>query len=138
MIDLAAQRFHNQYLIHRSFQSPDEVVASLGAVQAQDYAGAKWALALRLTGCSDADLDQVFAEGHLLRTHVMRPTWHFLTPRDIRWIWILTGTACSSGQWRHVPSLREWSAVDGSCHAEICSALAGGKHYRTRKELGQC
>jgi hypothetical protein len=67
------------------------VVAQLGAVQSQDYAGAKWALGQRLKNATDAAMDRAFNEGKILRTHVMRPTWHFVTPADIRWMLQLTG-----------------------------------------------
>jgi hypothetical protein len=66
-------------------------VGWLGAVQAQDYAGAKWALAQRMTDATDSALDQAFADGSILRSHLLRPTWHFATPEDIRWLLQLTG-----------------------------------------------
>jgi hypothetical protein len=62
----------------------------LVASQAQDYAGAKWALGLRMQNAVDAALDQALAEGSILRTHVLRPTWHFATPADIRWLLALS------------------------------------------------
>jgi Winged helix DNA-binding domain len=70
---------------------PVTMVRQFGAVQAQDYGGAKWALALRTTGATDASLDAAFDRGELLRTHVLRPTWHFVAPDDIRWLLALTG-----------------------------------------------
>ena len=64
----------------------------LGAVQAQEYPFAKWALGLRMRdGVADAAIEHAFTEGRILRTHVMRPTWHFVTPSDIRWMLELTG-----------------------------------------------
>jgi Winged helix DNA-binding domain len=59
-------------------------------VQAQDYAAAKWALSLRSQGLTDTDVEQAFTDGKILRTHVLRPTWHFVTPEDIRWLLKLT------------------------------------------------
>lgn len=51
----------------------------------------KWAIALRLAGkAHDADVEQAFNAGKILRTHVMRPTWHFVAPADIRWLLALT------------------------------------------------
>src|SRR6188768_2841166 len=87
---LADARLHNQRLSSSGLTKPADVVAWLGAVQAQDYAGAKWALALRMERATDADIDQAFAAGAILRTHVMRPTWHFVSPADIRWMLALT------------------------------------------------
>ena len=65
---------------------PAAVVAWFGAVQAQDYAGAKWALTLRAPALTDAQLDRALADGTILRTHGPRPTWHFIAPADIRWV----------------------------------------------------
>lgn len=84
------QRLINQRISAGSLRKPGEVVGWLGAVQAQDYAGAKWALGLRMLSASEAEIDQSFADGEILRTHAMRPTWHFVTPADIRWVLALT------------------------------------------------
>src|SRR6187455_950284 len=89
-LDIPHQRLHTQHIAGPPLAQPEEVVRWLGAVQSQDYPGAKWALGLRLQGVNDADIDAAFAEGRILRTHVMRPTWHFVTPDDIRWLLDLT------------------------------------------------
>jgi hypothetical protein len=89
-LDILRQRLHNQLLSQTKFTQPSQVVAWLGAVQSQDYAGAKWAVAQRTKGLTDAEIEQAFADGEILRTHVLRPTWHFVTPVDIRWMLALT------------------------------------------------
>src|SRR5512138_2887281 len=89
-LDILQQRLHNQLLSQTKYTQPSQVVAWLGAVQSQDYAGAKWAVAQRTKGLTDAAIEQAFAKGEILRTHVMRPTWHFVTPQDIRWMLALT------------------------------------------------
>ena len=78
-LDVAYQRLHNQFLLSEKLNTPKEVVAWQGAVQSQDYAGAKWAIGLRTRGLTDLDLDRAFADGSMLRTHILRPTWHFVT-----------------------------------------------------------
>lgn len=90
-LDIALYRLHNQRLLRTDFTQPADVVNWLGAVQSQDYAGGKWALGLRTRGLTDPDVDRAFADGSILRTHVLRPTWHFVTPGDIRWMLALTG-----------------------------------------------
>ncbi len=79
-LDIAHQRLHNQLITQRTFEKPGDVVEWLGAVQAQDYAAAKWAVGLRLQGVTSDDIEQAFAGGAILRTHLMRPTWHFVSP----------------------------------------------------------
>ncbi len=60
-------------------------------MQAQDFGPAKWAVGMRAKRATDAQLDRAYAAGMILRTHVLRPTWHFVLPDDIRWL--LTATA---------------------------------------------
>jgi hypothetical protein len=85
-LDIPRHRLHNQFLSQTKFTEPSQVVESLGAVQSQDYGGGKWALALRMNGATNAALDQAFNAGKVLRTHILRPTWHFVAPQDIRWM----------------------------------------------------
>ena len=84
-------RLRNQKLIGSELRRPRDVVAWLGAVQAQDYAGATWALALRARELTASTIEQAFARGQILRTHLLRPTWHFVAPADLRWMQALTG-----------------------------------------------
>lgn len=86
MIDLIAARLSNELLVGSTLIHPEDVVRRLGAVQAQEYAHARWGLAQRLASATDAAIAQAFDDGRILRTHVLRPTWHFVTPEDIRWI----------------------------------------------------
>jgi hypothetical protein len=61
-LNIPHQRLHNQRIAGTPFEKPEEVVQWLGAVQAQDYAAAKWAVAQRTINSTDADLDQLFAD----------------------------------------------------------------------------
>lgn len=83
-LDIAHQRLYSQHIAGTPFEKPAEVVKWLGAVQSQDYLGAKWAVGQRTQASTDAAMDRAFDEGAILRTHVLRPTWHFVTPDDIR------------------------------------------------------
>lgn len=90
---IAEQRLLNQCIIRPQATKPADVVAWLGAVQAQEYPFAKWALSLRMQDeTPDAEIERALDEGRILRTHVMRPTWHFVTPPDIRWMLELTAS----------------------------------------------
>jgi len=88
--DLQRLRLYNQRLAGKRFNHPEAAVQWLGAVQAQDYAAAKWAVAQRIVDGTDAGMDRALAEGSILRTHILRPTWHFVSPSDIRWMLELT------------------------------------------------
>jgi len=89
-LDIAHQRLHNQLISQRKFEKPEDIVRWLGAVQSQDYAAAKWAVGLRSQDLTSDDIEQAFTDGSILRMHVMRPTWHFVAPADIRWLLALT------------------------------------------------
>ena len=90
-MDIVERRLVNQGISGAVGRTPAEVVAWHGAVQAQEYAPARWGLGLRLPdGVTDLDVARAFDRGEILRTHVMRPTWHFVTPNDIRWMLELT------------------------------------------------
>ena len=89
-LDILQLRLCNTGLSTSPFDSPEAVTAHLGAVQAQDFSAAKWAVGLRMKNATDEIVEKAFNEGKFLRTHVMRPTWHFVLPEDIRWMLQLT------------------------------------------------
>src|SRR5437016_14635129 len=80
----------NQRLTGAGFATPDEIVGWLGAVQSQDYGPAQWAIAQRGGNLTESDLEQAVNAGTIVRTHVLRPTWHFVRPADVRWMLELT------------------------------------------------
>lgn len=88
---IVRRRLYNLRLLGAPLARLGDVIGWLGAVQSQDYGPAKWSVGMRVTGATDAQLDRAYAEGAILRTHVLRPTWHFVLPADIRWL--LTATA---------------------------------------------
>src|SRR5687768_13679989 len=91
LAEIARRRMAGQKLIATSFDDPLGVVDWLAAVQAQDYPGSKWGIALRAEGVTDAMVDEALADGSIVRTHVLRPTWHLVAAADIRWMLELTG-----------------------------------------------
>ena len=85
---------------------------------------------------TDAALDSLVDQGAILRTHVMRPTWHFVLPEDIRWLLELTGPTIRLGLAGRRRQLEIDDGVIGRALAAFVAALAGGRHL-TRPELGQ-
>ena len=84
--DIALQRLANQQIARPTFAHPSEVVAWLGAVQAQDYLGALWAVGLRTPGATEQTIEQALAEKTIVRTWPMRGTIHFVAAADVRWM----------------------------------------------------
>jgi hypothetical protein len=76
---------------------PARVVARHLAMQSQDFAPAKWSIAQRSEGTTDAEIERSFSKGSILRTHVLRPTWHFVARRDLRWLMRLSGPRVQRG-----------------------------------------
>jgi len=133
-LDIAHQRLLNQHIALATFEKPGDEVEWLGAVQAQDYAGAKWALGLRLQGATDDAIEQAFTDGSILRTHVLRPTWHFVTPANIRWMLALTAPRVHAVNAYMYRKLELDSAIFKRSNAALAKALHGGKQL-TRDEL---
>lgn len=132
--DIVHQRLLNQHIAGTPFEKPADVVQWMGAVQAQDYAAAKWALGLRLQSATDAAIDQALANGTILRTHVMRPTWHFVSPADIRWLLALTAPRIKAMNAYYSRRLGLDDATFTRSNAALAKALQGGKQL-TRLEL---
>ena len=132
--DITRLRLHNQRLSTTAFKNPAEAVGWLGAVQSQDYAGAKWALGQRVQNASDASIEQAFNEGAILRTHVMRPTWHFVRPEDIRWMLELTAPRINALCATYYRKLELDAAIFKRSNALLTKNLRGGKQL-TRAEL---
>jgi winged helix DNA-binding protein len=132
--DITRLRLHNQRLSTTTFENPVDVVGWLGAVQSQDYAGAKWALGQRIRNSTDAAIEQAFNEGAILRTHVMRPTWHFVTPEDIRWMLGLTAPRVNALCATYYRKLELDTDTFKRSNALLTKALQGGKQL-TRAEL---
>lgn len=87
--ELVQARLANQSLVARK-QSPLEVLSAFGAMQAQEFRPAKWALGIRTANATEQNIQELFNAGKILRTHMLRPTWHFVLPEDIVWIQALT------------------------------------------------
>ncbi|HKE66429.1 MAG TPA: winged helix DNA-binding domain-containing protein [Micromonosporaceae bacterium] len=132
--DLVTRRMHGHRLWGRPAGSLDEVIRGLGAMQAQEFVPAKWALAQRATGVTVADVDAAFEFGTLLRTHILRPTWHFVHAADLRWM--LRASAprvhrAMAFQYRH-------TGVDDRTVADsrrVFDQVLGDGHHATRREL---
>jgi hypothetical protein len=132
--DIAIRRLHAQRLLGEPFASAVAAVAWLGAVQSQDYTGARWALGQRTRGATEAEVDRLFDAGAFLRTHVMRPTWHFVLPDDVRWLLDLTADRVKARMAGYDRQLEVDQALVTRSHAAIEAALGGGIHL-TRAEL---
>ncbi len=135
-IDVARTRARNLRLEGRKLDTPEEVVAWLGAVQAQDYVPAQWSVAQRARGVTSADVDEAIGKGAVVRTHVLRPTWHFLARGDARTVLGLTGPRVQRANASRYRELDLDTRTLARSERVILRALGDGSHL-TRAELGE-
>jgi len=135
-LDIAARRLHNAGLTGAGFATPEQVVRWFGAVQAQDYGPAKWSLGQRCAGVDDQAVAQAFADGRILRTHILRPTWHFVLPDDIRWIQELTAPRVQTRNTHRYRQLGLDEPTLAKSTTVMIEALRGGRHL-VRRELAE-
>lgn len=133
--ELIERRLTSQLLQDHSFHTPEQIVSWFGAIQSQDYAGAVWAISQRLPTTSNDEIESAFNKGLILRTHVMRPTWHFVAPQDIRWMLALTKDRVIRTMSTYNTSLGLTDALFEKSLSIIQSELTG-HNYLTRNELG--
>jgi hypothetical protein len=133
-MDIARERLRSLGIAPNRWKRPLEVVSRLVASQAQDFAGAKWSLALRTPGASDRDVERAFDAGDILRTHVLRPTWHFVAHEDLGWLLELTAPRVHGANGPYYRKLGLEPATLVRATKALTRALEGGKEL-TRDEL---
>jgi hypothetical protein len=134
--DIAEFRLYQQQIARTNFKAPGQVVSWLGAMQAQDYAGAKWSIGLRLPEATEAGIEQAIAAKTIVRTWPMRGTLHFVAAADARWMLkLLTPRiiAQTAGRYRQL-ELDE--ATFARSKEVFARALQGGQQL-TRDEMQQ-
>jgi hypothetical protein len=135
---IAAERLHNQHITAPGSRQAAELVAWFGAVQAQEIPAAKWALGLRMPdGATATEIDRALDDGRIVRTHVMRPTWHFVAAGDIHWMLQLTAPRVH----RALGFANRYYELDAATRTRAAKiierALRDGESL-TRAELGGC
>jgi hypothetical protein len=132
--DIARLRLVSQQIAGSKLKTVQEIVGCLGAMQAQDYAMVKWAIGVRLPGSANSAIEAAINKGKIIRTHLLRPTWHFASADDIRWMLELTGPLIRSSMIGRHREMGLTSSVLGKSYAIMEKAMSGGVHL-TREEL---
>ncbi len=132
--EIALMRLESQHIAGSELTSPNSLVAWMGAVQAQDFPMAKWSLGLRLPGSTEKLIASAIDRGEILRTHLLRPTWHFVTPDDIYWLLELTAPQIKSAQRSRDRTLELTEAVYSKSNRTIEKALKA-RGQLSREEL---
>ncbi len=140
-LDIARWRLRCQHLASPHAASAREAVGSLLAVQAENFGQAAWAVASRTRSPDQADLATLLDDGTVLRTHVLRPTWHFVLAEDIGWLLDLTGPRVrrSTGQQLRNAHRLDDHSIDQAVAAVIAALASRGQLTRAQlaEELGE-
>lgn len=134
--EIARRRIGNSRLTGDRFAAPDDVVRWHLAMQAQEYGPAKWSIGQRSTGLVDAEVEEAVAAGSIVRTHVLRPTWHFVARDDIRWLLALSGPRVQQGNAGRNRQLGLDARTLTRTEKVVTSTLQGGNRL-TRDELAK-
>ncbi len=134
--EIAGRRLYQQRLSRPTFTQPEAVVSWLGAVQAQEYGPTLWSIGQRMPNAQEADIEAAVHDGRILRTHLLRPTWHFVTPQDIRWLLQISAPRVHAINATMYRQLELDETLLQRSNDVLARALQGGQQ-RTREELGQ-
>jgi len=132
--DISKTRLKTQLIAGSVTKTSKEITDWMGAIQAQDYAMAKWALGVRSPGLTESDIDLAIDKGEILRTHVLRPTWHFVSGDNIYWMLGLTAPRIKAAMKSRDKQLGLDDTVYRKSNTIFENALTGGNHL-TRDEL---
>lgn len=125
--DIGRCRLANQLIAVSDHRKPEQVVAALGALQAQDYGGALWSIGLRLPGATETAVETAIAEREIVRTWLMRGTLHFVATADVRWMLELLTPRIIAGSAARARHLELDAAVFARCEKLFVRALQGGR-----------
>lgn len=134
LANVANIRLHSQQIAGTKFKSPKDLVNWMGAMQAQDYYMAKWAIGIRLPGSVDKKVQTAIDKGQIIRTHLLRPTWHFVSPDDIYWMLELTAPQIKASSKSREKELELTEKIFTKSNNIIQKALSADQHL-TREEL---
>lgn len=135
-MNFTATRLKQQKINYQDLSTPKEVVAYMGAMQAQDLEMSKWAIGQRLFNSTKETIENALNDGTLVRTHILRPTWHIVAGKDIRWMMALTGKNIKTLSATYERKLGMDAALFVKANDLIVKALEGGKSL-TRQEVMQ-
>ncbi len=134
--EIAKLRVLNQKLTQPDFRRAEELVQWMGAMQAQDFGMVKWAVGIRIPGSTEQSVEEAIRKGEIIRTHLMRPTWHLVSAADVYWILELTAPHIKPMMRSRHKQLGLTEDIVNKSKSIIEKALQNGIHL-TRDEIGQ-
>lgn len=132
--EIAFQRLSRQHIRAAQFDTPEEVVRWMGAMQAQDYAQAVWGIGARTRSATLTDVEKAIAEGKIIRTWPMRGTIHFIPPDAVKWMLKLSAARMVAADRRRQEQLDLNEAILERCKQLFYDVLHGGRRL-SRPEM---
>jgi len=131
---ISALRSFNQQLSNQEAKTAKDVACWMGAIQAQDFNMVKWAFGIRLPNSTEKSINEEIDSGRIIRTHLLRPTWHFVSSDDIYWIQKLSAAHIKSALSYRDSQLGLTSRIFSKTNSAIEKILKNNIHL-TREEL---
>jgi len=132
--DSAKIRLKNQLLVDKTFNEAKDIVQWMCAMQAQDFPMSMWAVGIRHKNTTLDAVQKAFNSGEILRTHVLRPTWHLVSPDDISWMLELTAPNIKNLTRARDYGLGIDETIINYCNSILEKELRDGNHL-TAEEL---
>jgi hypothetical protein len=126
-VNIAFYRLSNLQIAKHRFETPGELVAWLGAIQAQDFPGAKWSIGLRLPGATEPDIDRAIKDRTIVRTWLMRGTLHFVAAEDVHWMRAFLAAQLIAKSTTRQRNLELDAALFARCENLFSNSLRGGR-----------
>jgi hypothetical protein len=134
--EIALLRLANQQIAFSKLKTVKEAVSRMGAVQAQDFAMSKWAVGLRVPGSTEKSVESAIDSGEIIRTHVLRPTWHLISADDVYWMLELSAPQIKTAARSRDRELELTEEVFLHCNTLLEKWLRNG-NFLPREELIQ-
>jgi hypothetical protein len=134
LTEISVRRLSNQQIGGSKLRTAKEIAEWMCALQAQDFLMAKWAFGVRLRNSTESTIDNAINSGDIIRTHLLRPTWHFVSSDDIHWILEITAQRIKASMSFRDRQLGLTGQIFKKSNSIIEKALSGGNHL-TREEL---
>lgn len=135
-MNISKQRIYTQQLAENLYAHPADLVSHMGAMQAQDFAMAKWAVGTRLVAATNQLVEKALDDGLILRTHTLRPTWHIVEASDLKWMHALTSPQVKMAVAPRDKNLGLDDTIFNKCNDIIGNALSNGNHL-TRNDISE-
>ncbi len=134
--EVIGRGFATHRLSGAPFPDPVAAVSTALCVQAQDPPLARYSLGLRLPPGDDSTVRAALDGGRIVRTHILRPTWHFVAADDLRWLLALTSPKVESSLAARHRQLEVDAALIDRVHDEV-AAMLSGQRFLTAPEIGE-